>query len=207
MTKETDFWDKQAKRFEKQAKKDDEEFSLIVGKISAFLNKDDLVLDYACGIGTSSIKMSDYVKEIHAIDISSGMIEVAKKRSDLLGISKINFEQSLIFNTDFKKEKYNVITAFNILHLVQNNDNVIARIHELLMPGGLFISSTPCLGESGALIRFIFKIISKITKLQHLQFLKLNDVEQLITQQKFEIISKEKLTKPADKYFAIAKKI
>ena len=98
MSNEEKFWDKQAKKFEKQIKKDEEEFNKIIGDIAHHLKKDDKVLDYACGIGTSSIKMSDYVKEIHAIDISSTMIEVCKRQASIKNKKNINFEQSIIFN-------------------------------------------------------------------------------------------------------------
>jgi 2-polyprenyl-3-methyl-5-hydroxy-6-metoxy-1,4-benzoquinol methylase len=40
------------------------------------------------------------------------------------------------------------VLALSILHLVADREDVIARVHEMLKPGGVFVTSTACLGDS-----------------------------------------------------------
>jgi len=87
------------------------------------------------------------VKEIHAIDISYKMIEIAEEKAAISKIENVNFMQTDISDKRFKKESFDVILAFNMLHTLSNPQNVLRRIFELLKPKGLFISVTPCLGE------------------------------------------------------------
>ena len=87
------------------------------------------------------------MKEIHAIDISYKMIEIAEEKAAISKIENVNFMQTDISDKRFKKESFDVILAFNMLHTLSNPQNVLRRIFELLKPKGLFISVTPCLGE------------------------------------------------------------
>ena len=87
------------------------------------------------------------MKEIHAIDISYKMIEIAEEKAAISKIENVNFIQTDISDKRFKKESFDVILAFNMLHTLSNPQNVLRRIFELLKPKGLFISVTPCLGE------------------------------------------------------------
>ncbi len=75
------------------------------------------------------------------------MIEIAEEKAAISKIENVNFMQTDISDKRFKKESFDVILAFNMLHTLSNPQNVLRRIFELLKPKGLFISVTPCLGE------------------------------------------------------------
>ena len=88
------FWDKQAKNIAKHEQNiqlnDNKDF---VNTLK-YLNINDMVLDYGCGAGIVSHAIADKVKEIQAIDISSKMIEVAKRKANQLNIENINYAQA-----------------------------------------------------------------------------------------------------------------
>ena len=197
MNKTERFWDKQSIKFEKLVNKDEQSFIKIIENTRKYLKNSDKVLDFACGIGTSSINMINYVKEIQAIDISSGMIEVAKRRMNKLLIKNIDFIQTTLFD---------VITAFNILHLLEDPKIAIHRINELLKPGGIFISSTAFLGEK-SLFRFIFYLISKIGMVPHLKLLKIDELKKIVISENFKITETQKSNHPTPSGFMVAKKL
>lgn len=147
MDKSEEFWDKASKNYDKTEVR----FEYIHNKsrenIKKCLKDNDIVLDYGCGTGTTSCEIANMVKEIHAIDISSKMIEIAKDKAVVNKIENINFAQADIFNKSFNTESFDKILACNMLHTVPNPQNVIERIYELLKPEGLFISVTPCLRD------------------------------------------------------------
>lgn len=75
------FWDRFASYSARQEKKiqltDNKDFVSTL----TYLNINDVVLEYDCGTGYLSNVITDRVNEIQAIDISSKMIEVAKRKA------------------------------------------------------------------------------------------------------------------------------
>ena len=147
MNKSEGFWDGASKNYDKT----EERFEYIHGRsrenTRKFLKGSDTVLDYGCGTGTAACQFSSQVKEIHAIDISSQMIAIAREKAAVAKVENVSFEQSDIFDSKYSNESYDVILAFNMLHTVPSPQNVMLRINELLKPEGLFISVTPCLRQ------------------------------------------------------------
>ena len=80
MDKSEKFWDSASKNYDKT----EERFEYIHSKsrenTKKHLKPNDIVLDYGCGTGTASCEFANLVKEIHAIDISSKMIEISKEK-------------------------------------------------------------------------------------------------------------------------------
>ena len=111
----------------------------IIESSKEFLKKDSYILDFGCGSGAITKKLSKTVKSIDAIDISSGMLEFAKKQSEKSSIANINYIQDSIFDECFKNKKYDVILAFNVLHYIEDMPSLIERINTLLKPDGVFI--------------------------------------------------------------------
>ena len=88
MDKSEKFWDNQAKDFTDQEQhtqlSENKDFITTL----KYLNINDTVLDYGCATGIISNAIADKVKEIHAIDISSKMIEIAKRKANEYHIEK-----------------------------------------------------------------------------------------------------------------------
>ncbi|NEW06798.1 methyltransferase domain-containing protein [Paenibacillus sp. SYP-B3998] len=59
-------------------------------------------------------------------------------------MANINYAHSTIFDERYKKGSFDVILVFHVLHLLEDEHIVLQRINELLKPGGLLISATPC---------------------------------------------------------------
>ena len=70
----------------------------IIEKTRKYLKLSDVVLDYGCGTGQVSNEIAGNVKMGHAIDISSKMIEIAKKKAIRRKIQNIDYAYSTIFD-------------------------------------------------------------------------------------------------------------
>jgi 2-polyprenyl-3-methyl-5-hydroxy-6-metoxy-1,4-benzoquinol methylase len=200
------FWDKNAIQWDAEGNKLDQASIKAIENTKNYLKPSDLVLDFGCGIGTITNEIAVYVKEVHAIDISSRMIEVAKRRSGERKIENIHFAQSTLFDERYKNESFNVVMAFNILHLIEEPQNVMERINELLKPGGLFISATSCLGEEKPYFRYILSILSITRLVPYLKMLKISELENLVDNGNFQIVEPEILRGSPMNYFIAAKK-
>jgi 2-polyprenyl-3-methyl-5-hydroxy-6-metoxy-1,4-benzoquinol methylase len=162
-------------------------------------------LDFGCGSGAITNKLSKVAKSIDAIDISSGMLEFAKKQAEKDSIANINYLQTSIFDERFKDEKYDAVLAFNVLHYIEDMPRLIKRINTLLKPNGVFISSTACLKEKRSLIGYLVLLLTKIGIMPNIFFYKKNELEILITNGNFEMIKSEKLSKLPE-YFIVTRK-
>jgi len=199
------FWDRTANNYDKEEKKDEQTYLSIIEKTRKYSKVSDVVLDYGCGTGLVSNEIAGNVKMVHAIDISSKMIEIAKNKAIGRKIQNIDYAYSTIFDDKYKKGSFNVILAFYVLHLLDDSQKVIQRMNELLKPGGLIISVTPCMGEK-PILNSIFSIVSKIGIIPKIKSFKFPELEHLLTKENLEIIETEYLHKKSEQYFIVAKK-
>ena len=211
MSKTESFWDNASKNYDKT----EERFEYIHNKSREnaikFLKDSDTVLDYGCGTGTASCQFSSQVKEIHAIDISLKMIEIAKEKVAANKIENVKFEQSDIFDKKYSNESYDVILAFNMLHTVTSPLDVMRRINELLKPEGVFISVTPCLGQKMSfLVNLQIQLVRVLCKLGLIPIpirrVTSSEVNDLLETVKFQTVKSEEIYKGASSYFVVAKK-
>lgn len=198
------FWDRIAKNYEKETKDYHIE---IVEKLGRYLSSSDQVLDDGCATGLYAHEIAGRVKEVHGVDISSIMIDAAKSIASERGIENSHFAQGTIFNEQYSPGSFNLVVAFNLLHLLEEPQEHIQRLHELLAPGGYFISDTVCMGEKAFLLNGLLSLGSKIGVVPKITRFKISELEGLITSANFEIVEAEQIEDNPPKYYFVAKKI
>ena len=212
MSKAEKFWDGAATNYDKTEGRFEYIHNRSRGNTKRFLKDSDTVLDYGCGTGTAACQFSLQVKEVHAIDISSKMIEIAREKAAVEKLKNISFEQADIFDSKYTRESYDVVLAFNMLHTVPNPQDVVLRINELLKPDGLFISVTPCLRQKMSLLVYLqIQLVRVLCKLGLIPIpirrVTSSEVEGLIGAGEFQTVESEEIYKDASSYFVVAKKI
>jgi len=200
------FWDRTANNYDKEEKKDEQRYLNILEKTRKYLKTSDIVLDYGCGTGLVSNEIAANVKMVHAIDISSKMINIAKNKAIGRKIQNIAYAYSTIFDEKYKIGSFDVIFAFYVLHLVDDSQVVLHRMNKLLKPGGLIISATPCMGEK-PILNSLFSIASKLRIIPKIKPFRFHELKGLITNGNFEICEAECLHLSSLQYFIVAKKI
>lgn len=118
------FWDNAANTYDQEERKNEQTRVKIIEKTKKHLKINDIVLDYGCGTGLISNEIADNVKIIHAIDISSNMIEITKRKADGRKIENIVYAHSTIFDERYKRGSFDVILVFYILHLLEDTHGV-----------------------------------------------------------------------------------
>jgi 2-polyprenyl-3-methyl-5-hydroxy-6-metoxy-1,4-benzoquinol methylase len=95
--------------------------------------------------------------------------------------------------------------GMSILHLLENKDVVIRKIHELLKPGGVFVSSTICLGDSMPFFRFIAPLGKAIGKMPLVRSLRVSELKQSFLDAGFVIEHEWQPGKKKAAFFVIRK--
>ena len=88
------------------------------------------------------------------------MIKIAKAKAEAQGINNVTFEQSTIEELKTADCRYDAVLGLSILHLLENKESAIAKVYKMLKPGGVFVTSTTCMGDAYSW----FKLIAPIGK-------------------------------------------
>ncbi|MCK4922636.1 MAG: methyltransferase domain-containing protein [Bacteroidales bacterium] len=210
MNKSEEFWNKLSKNYDKQAI--DKAYKLIVDKSKKHFRNNDTILDFGCATGLYAVEFANNVKEIQAFDISSKMIDIARKKAINNQIDNITFSQTTLFDKTYKKSSIDTILALNILLYFKDLEKVLNRMNELLKTDGLIITSTACLKEKrtfiGIMSSSIIFTLKKLKILPYLKFFTIHELEEKIENCGFEMIETGILIdKPATEYYIVAQKI
>ena len=168
------FWDRLAERYSKRPIADEAAYQKKLQITREHFRPDSEVLEIGCGTGSTAILHAPHVKHIRAIDISSKMIEIAQGKANAQNIENVTFERSTIDELSVPDRSVDAVLGMSILHLLENKEEVIARVYKMLKPGGVFVTSTACIGDD---MKF-FKVIAPVGK-----FLRLMPVVKVFTQQ------------------------
>lgn len=177
-----------------------------MNKTKKHITISDMVLDLGCGTGLISNEMAGYVKKIHAVDTSSKMIGITEEKAKERNIVNVDYAHSTIFDKRYMCGSFDVIFVFHVLHLLEDEHRVFRRMNELLKPGGLLISVTPCMGEK-LWLRTMLSFVSKIGLVPKIRSYKIEYLVRTIENGNFSIVETDCLKKKSQEYFIVARKV
>ncbi|SHE75552.1 Methyltransferase domain-containing protein [Microbulbifer donghaiensis] len=153
------FWDKTAPRYAKSKIRDEKTYQKKLALTQEYFRPDWSVLEFGCGTGSTAIIHAPHVKHIIATDISDKMLDIASRKTRAAGIENISFHQGTLDSLDLAAESFDAILGLNVLHLLEDVDITITRVHELLKPGGVFVSSTALIDEIALYWRWLIPVM------------------------------------------------
>ena len=158
MDRETAFWNKLADKYSRRPIADEAAYQKKLDATREYFQPDMDVLEIGCGTGSTAIAHAPYVAHILATDLSTRMVEIAKDKAKAAGIDNVMFEAASVDALDVPDASIDVVMAHNILHLLEDREQVIADVHKMLKPGGAFVSSTACIGDMMLPLRLIVPV-------------------------------------------------
>jgi ubiquinone/menaquinone biosynthesis C-methylase UbiE len=182
------FWDKRAGQYDKNMQKHDSLYAKSIASTTELLTTSDVVLDFACASGEMSLDIAPHVQQIHGIDLSAKMIELANQKADTRQVDNTRFDQMDVFDPQLSDSSFSAIIAFNIFHLLDDATAVLARLNGLLAPGRLLLSQTPCLAERGWTFRTLNGLAQRLGVAPTIHSVTGSELESLVSNSHFEII-------------------
>jgi len=187
MAQENRFWDRHAAGYAKRPVADEDAYRKKLRVTQEYLGEDMEVLEFGCGTGTTALIHAPYVKHIRAVDFSRNMIDIARAKADAQGVTNVTFEQAGIDDLACAGASYDVVMGHSILHLLDNWRDVVATVHAMLKPGGVFVTSTACLKGKMPLLRVIVPIGHFLGLLPQVQFISGDELSQCLTDTGFTV--------------------
>ena len=109
-------------------------------KIEEFITTSDEVLECACGTGLLSGVIAKKCKNLIATDFSLNMLKKAKKKYSKY--NNIEFKKCNILQIEYPDEKFDVVVAANVIHLLDEPSKALKELDRVCRRGGKMIIPT-----------------------------------------------------------------
>lgn len=108
--------------------------------VASLMDKDDKVLECACGTGMFSVKIAPCVKSLTATDFADGMLKRAKKKCSKF--SNVLIESGDITALKYEDNSFDKAVAANVIHLLDDPKKAIDELKRVVKPGGTIVIPT-----------------------------------------------------------------
>jgi len=137
------------------------------------------LLDVGCAFGYMLIPLSKYFR-VYGFDCSEYAVNIAKKNVKE-GVFKVhNAEESFPFRSNF----FDVVTCFDVIEHLRNNDRLIENIFDVLKERGILFLTTP---NYNLPRKLLYHFPDKME--YHISLYHINEVINLLKKHNFEIIN------------------
>lgn len=158
MHRDAAFWNKIAGKYAGMKVPDEVSYQRKLEITRNFLTPDSEVLEFGCGTGSTAIAHAPHARHILALDISPEMLRIAREKASAAGVANVTFEERGVEDYEAPEGSYDMVMCHSLLHLLGDRDAAIAKVHRLLKPGGIFISSTICMSDGLGFMRPVLPI-------------------------------------------------
>ena len=108
--------------------------------VASLMDKDDSVLECACGTGMFSVKMAPNVERLTATDLSEGMLDEIRKKCR--GMDNVLIEEGDITALKYSDDSFDKAMAANVIHLLDDPKKAVDELRRVVKPGGTIIIPT-----------------------------------------------------------------
>lgn len=179
MKKSENFWNRNAKRYDRFMRKDRAAYEKLYELIRPVV-KARTVLELAAGTGLIAKNIVRAASHIEVTDASEEMITEAKRNNRS---AKLHFSVRDMFCLPYADKSFDVVIVSNALHIIPQPEKALAEIRRVLKDDGVLIAPTfTHAGNSfsGKVRAFFMKLAgfplrSKWTSEKYLRFLRQND--------------------------------
>jgi len=199
-----EFWDKAAPRYAKRQIRDEASYQQKLAITQEYLRPDGAVLEFGCGTGSTAMVHAPHVGHVLATDISAEMLAIAASKAREAGIDNIDFQQGTLDSLELERERFDAVLGLNILHLLEDVEGTMSRVHELLKPGGVFVSSTALIANVKFYWRWLIPVLQRVGFAPYVKCFDKPALVSLLTSAGFSIEYEWQPTKAS--IFIVAKK-
>ena len=103
----------------------------------------DNVLELGCGTGRLLPFMAERVDTVTGIDVSSGMLEVARQRKNQADLNNVQVLQGNALDMPFPDNHFDMVYSILVINLIPDYTSAFCEVRRVLKDGGVFLFSVP----------------------------------------------------------------
>ena len=189
MAEPAKFWDKLARKYAASPVRNQAAYEAKLAVTQTFFTPETKLFEFACGTGSTALHHAPKVASVLATDISDEMLAIAREKLAASDVKNVRFEKWNSETDPVTEDGFDVVMGHSILHLVRDLPLTLQKVHQLLKPGGIFVSSTVCLGGRAILFAPLIFVMRLIGKAPYVSMLTRKKLESEIKKAGFELIA------------------
>ena len=187
------FWDRIAVKYAADPIADMAGYEATLRRVQSLLPADQDVLEIGCGTGSTALRLAPHTSRLLATDVSAGMIAIAREKLAARPVPQLSFAVADAETPVAGQREYDVVLAFNVLHLVTDLDRALELAVQALRPGGMLISKTACISEMNPLIPYLaLPLMRAVGKAPHVLCFDAAELHRAMARQGMDIVSVER---------------
>ncbi len=159
-------WNRVAPAWEKWDQHLDHNMSFIsyrlIGDLRLRTGQD--VLDLGCGTGNPSILISRIVGDkgsVVGLDLSEGMLAVARRKADELGLSNVRFMAEDVSTLPFEEDSFDAVISRFCLMFLPDIPSTVKEITRVLRPGGYVAAAVWSTADKNPFVRIAMEALKR----------------------------------------------
>lgn len=117
---------------------------LVLDKIlAAECSQKDNVLELGCGTGRLLPFMAKRAESLTGIDVSSGMLDVARRRNKDCGLNNVRLIPGNAADMPFPDNHFDMVYSVLVINLIKDYKRVFCEVRRIIKNGGVFLLSVP----------------------------------------------------------------
>lgn len=181
------FWNLLSGFYARQKIADEDAYRRKLAETQAHFTPDMRVREVGAGTGSTAVIHAPHVASYEVVDFSPRMLDIARQRAADAGVKNLTFRAAGLEDLDANGD-FDAVLALSLIHLLKDRDAGIAHMAKMLKPGGLFVSSTTCLGGQHGWLKLIGPIPRALGLFPMLKHFTRDELETSIRQAGFEIL-------------------
>jgi ubiquinone/menaquinone biosynthesis C-methylase UbiE len=203
------FWDKVADKYAAAPIRNPSAYEATLDQVRALASSDHRVLELGCGTGTTAVALAASVSRIVATDVSAAMLDKGREKAAQQGITHIEFATADPW--DAPRGPFDMVLAFNLLHLLKDMPGALSEIAKRTKPGGVFVSKTFCMPGPRNMIWWVVQlglpVMQAIGKAPYFAKLSADDLRAAISEAGFVIETMERAPGKDPRWTVIARRV
>lgn len=163
MISQAQFWNRIARKYAADTIADLPGYEASLARVRSLLRPGHTVLEVGCGTGSTALRLAGSVRSYLGTDLAAEMVTIAHERLAQQPTPGLHFGVAdAAAPQGTAAARFDVLLAFNLLHLLPDLGDSLAHLLQPLQPGGLFISKTACLGEMNPLVPWLAVPVARL---------------------------------------------
>jgi SAM-dependent methyltransferase len=143
-------------------------------------NKDDSVLDVACGPGIVVCAFAPYVRKAIGIDFTPAMLDQARKRAADKGLRNVGWNQGDAYSLPYLNGSFSIVVTRYSLHHLEQPEKALQEMMRVCAPGGRLVVIDAYAPEDTAKAAAYHRV-EKLRDPSHARALSLSELRGLFT--------------------------